>query len=82
MKLTTPEQEERLRELYRKNYLAHILLPPEVVADEFPPNAAVGKEGPAERPPHLAKSLLESKIHRGNTLRTSAPFPQALPSAQ
>lgn len=47
-----------------------------------PPNAAVGKEGPAERPPHLAKSLLESKIHRGNTLRTSVPFPQALPSAQ
>jgi len=32
----TPEQQERLRELYRKNYLAHILLPPEVVADEFP----------------------------------------------
>lgn len=47
-----------------------------------PPNAAVGKEGPAERPPHLAKSLLESKIHRGSTLRTSVPFPQALPSAQ
>jgi hypothetical protein len=32
----TPEQEERLRELYRKNYLALILLPPAVLADEFP----------------------------------------------
>jgi len=32
----TPENEEKLRELYRKNFLALILLPPEVVADEFP----------------------------------------------
>ena len=32
----TPEKEEKLRKLYRKNFLALILLPPEVVADEFP----------------------------------------------
>jgi hypothetical protein len=32
----TPEKKEKLRELYRKNFLALILLPPEVVADEFP----------------------------------------------
>lgn len=32
----TPEPQERLRELYRKNYLGLILLPPEAVADEFP----------------------------------------------
>ena len=44
----TPEQEERLRELYRKNYLAHILLPPEVVADEFPPKPLSAKK---ESPP-------------------------------
>ncbi len=40
----TSEQEERLRELYRKNYLAHILLPPEVVADEFPPKPLSAKK--------------------------------------
>ena len=50
MKLT-PEQEERLRELYRKNYLALILLPPEVVADEFPPT-----------PPSAAKEPLLGPI--------------------
>ena len=44
----TSEQEERLRELYRKNYLAHILLPPEVVADEFPPTPLSTKR---ESPP-------------------------------
>ena len=32
----TPEKKEKLRELYRKNFLALILLPPEVVADEVP----------------------------------------------
>lgn len=32
----TPKSEERLRELYRKNYLGLILLPPEAIADEFP----------------------------------------------
>ena len=40
----TSGQEERLRELYRKNYLAHILLPPEVVADEFPPKPLSAKK--------------------------------------
>jgi hypothetical protein len=44
----TPEQGERLRELYRKNYLAHILLPPEVVADEFPKQPPSAKQ---ESPP-------------------------------
>lgn len=32
----TPEQQERLRALYRKCHLEHILLSPEAVADEFP----------------------------------------------
>lgn len=32
----TQYRQERLRELYRKNFLALILLSPEVVADEYP----------------------------------------------
>lgn len=43
----TREQEESLRELYRKNYLALILLPPEAVADEYPELvASVKKQSP------------------------------------
>jgi hypothetical protein len=32
----TPEQGERLRELYRKNFATLMLLSPEAVQDEFP----------------------------------------------
>jgi hypothetical protein len=47
----TPEQEERLRELYRKNFLALILLPPEAVADEYPELVRRSPVGRESRPP-------------------------------
>ena len=34
----TPEQEERLRGLYRRNFLGAILLPPEAIAQELDDN--------------------------------------------
>jgi hypothetical protein len=42
----TPEQGERLRELYRKNFAALVLLPPEAVRDEFPNLAPTHETSP------------------------------------
>lgn len=54
---TTPEQAAKLRELYRKNYLALISLAPELVAGkvpEQPPKAGDGNEAPLSDVPRTS----------------------------
>ncbi len=51
----TPEQGERLRELYRKNFATLMLLSPEAVQDEFPDLVPAPKSA-RDKPPGVTSS--------------------------
>lgn len=66
----TPEQEERLRALHRKNHLALILLLPEVVADEYPELLQALSKQPLPHRMYIELMWIDSMI--GSWLRASS----------